>query len=120
MNTGRNISSICTGSLLAPYGRIKIETLNATDSNLSRSTHSFFDQTYGMSPFFRKVKSRLDRDTTIRNYLANKIKLAIEQNVPAEELQQSNRKVRIFRGQQPVVNRGNVCPEYVPQRNQPE
>jgi hypothetical protein len=120
MNIGRNISSICTGYLLAPYGRIKIETLNSTDSKLSQKINSYFDQSYGMSLFFRKIKSRLDLDTTIRNYLANKIQLAIEQNVPAEELQQSNRKVRVFRGQQPVVNRGNVCPEYVPQRNQPE
>jgi hypothetical protein len=73
-----------------------------------------------MSAFFRKIKSRFDRETSTTNYLANKIQLAIEQNVPAEELKQPNRKVRVFRGQKLVVNRSNVCPEYIPQRNYPE
>jgi hypothetical protein len=104
MNTRPTISSICSGLLLYPYGR----------------TDSIFNQDYGMSAFFRKIKSRFDRETSTTNYLATKIQLAIEQNVPAEELKQPNRKVRVFRGQKPVVTRSNVCPEYIPPRNQPE
>jgi hypothetical protein len=120
MNTRPTISSICSGLLLYPYGRMKIRVLNSTGGKLYQNTDSIFNQDYGMSAFFRKIKSRFDRETSTTNYLATKIQLAIEQNVPAEELKQPNRKVRVFRGQKPVVTRSNVCPEYIPPRNQPE
>ncbi len=100
-------SRISLGSdlyLIPPFSTFSVEVLNSPDPETTRKIkNSLFGDLTSLN-FFKNTKYRFNGDTSAKNYLITKIQSAIEQNVPSEQLQQTTRKFRVFRGQQPSID----------------